>query len=431
MWLSSQLGLRILKRLLITRLSVIGTNFDLSHFDAALVSCPSIGFGSLFVDKKIAPVSLKEEKKSERIILQNGLVHYELSHSGALVSMKLKDKESGKLSRELMEGKGNIFNLYDDVPLYWDAWDVEIYHLLKFNAVGDATEVKVLESGPLRATVQFKFKISEHSSIVQQVSLSAPSARLDFKTQVTWKETHKFLKVEFPVAIRSTEASYEVPFGFLSRPTHFNTTQDVARFEVCGHRWADLSEFGIGVALLNDSKYGYACHRNILRLSLLRSPTRPDATADHGVHDLAFSVLPHFGTFQQGRVIQEAHQFNSPLVHFEAPENVSNNWSISSNSPNISFFKANSPNVFIETIKQSEDNADCIVARLYEAYGSHCDVEFSTVFPIVRAEITDILEQKVFSNLSAISRDNQVVLNLTFRPLQVVTLKLWLIEMSD
>ena len=129
--------------------------------------------------------------------------------------------------------------------------------------------------------------------MTQTISLSAVSPRLDFKNTVLWQEAHTFLRVVFPLNLRSDRATYETQFGLLQRPTHFNTSYDLAQFEVPAQRWADLSEPDFGVALLNDSKYGYACYGSELSLSLLRSPKDPDPLADIGDHHFAYALLPH------------------------------------------------------------------------------------------------------------------------------------------
>ena len=125
--------------------------------------------------------------------------------------------------------------------------------------------------------------------------LAAGSRRLEFHTEVDWHERHRFLKVAFPVAVRSTRATYEIQHGHIERPTVANTSWDEARFEVCGHRWADLSEAGYGVALLNNCKYGYDIRGHVMRLSLLRAPGYPDPEADQGRHHFAYALLPHEG----------------------------------------------------------------------------------------------------------------------------------------
>ena len=89
------------------------------------------------------------------------------------------------------------------------------------------------------------------------------------------------------------KASYESQFGIVKRPTHYNTSWDHAKFEVVCHKWADLSEFGYGVSILNDSKYGFATLGNVMRLSLLRSAKAPDEHADMGRHIIRYALLPH------------------------------------------------------------------------------------------------------------------------------------------
>ena len=120
--------------------------------------------------------------------------------------------------------------------------------------------------------------------------LASGSRRLEFVTEVDWHERHKFLKVAFPVNVLAARATYEIQFGHLERPTHTNTSWDVARFEVCAHRWADLGEPGYGVALLNDCKYGYDIHGNVMRLSLLRGPGWPDPESDQGSHRFSYAL---------------------------------------------------------------------------------------------------------------------------------------------
>src|SRR4029077_898371 len=151
------------------------------------------------------------------------------------------------------------------------------------------------------------------STLEQRMVLDADSRVLRFETEIDWQEEHKFLKVAFPVAVRSSRATYEIQFGHVERSTHTNTSWDAARFEVCGHRWADLGEPGYGVALLNDCKYGYDVRGHTLRLSLLRGPGYPDPDADRGHHRFAYALLPHAGDIRAGRVVEEAEAFNLPL----------------------------------------------------------------------------------------------------------------------
>ena len=186
----------------------------------------------------------------------------------------------------------------------------------------------------------------------------------------------------------------------------------MARFEVCAQKWADLSEADYGVALLNDCKYGYDIHENVMRLSLLRASTYPDSTADQGHHQFTYALLPHAGDLRQGRVIEEAYQLNVPLRINPLPVHTG------SLPTEHSFFETDRPGIIIESIKAAEDGAG-IVVRLYESYGSRGPVTLRSTLPIKAVSRTDMLENTVES----LSVANGSV-KLEVRPFEIVTLKL-------
>ena len=224
------------------------------------------------------------------------------------------------------------------------------------------------------------------SSIIQHISLCAGSARIDFDTDVEWQEEHKFLKVAFPVNVHSPRATYEIQFGHIERPTHFNTSWDMARFEVCAQRWADLSEGDYGVALLNDCKYGYDIHGNVMRLSLLRAPTAPDRQADRGHHEFLYSLLPHGGDFRKGGVIEHACALNMPLHVIETEPHKA------SLPARQSFFEVDRAGVFIEAVKHAERD-EAVIVRLYEANGSRGPATLTTTLPVKHAFRADLMER--------------------------------------
>lgn len=182
-------------------------------------------------------------------------------------------------------GKANQLVIFDDKPLYWQAWDVEVYHLESREEL-ESDPSEIVEQGPHVVSLVTKTAISQHSWVESTIRLTAAiegqPSYIEITSEVEWRETMKFLKVEFPVDILNTEASYETQYGIIRRPTHYNTSWDMAKFEVCCHKWADLTEHGYGVSILNDSKYGFATCGNLMRLSLLRAPKAPDAHADMG-----------------------------------------------------------------------------------------------------------------------------------------------------
>lgn len=187
----------------------------------------------------------------------------------------------------ITKGKAaNQFVIFDDKPLYWQAWDVEVYHLGSRKPL-TTTKTYLGACSPYSVSVVTEAKISKDSWLKSTIKLDAYvdetlPAQVSIETEVEWRETMKFLKVEFPVDVHNTEASYETQYGITRRPTHYNTSWDMAKFEVCCHKWADLSESNYGVSILNDSKYGFATAGNLMRLSLLRAPKAPDAHADMG-----------------------------------------------------------------------------------------------------------------------------------------------------
>lgn len=224
--------------------------------------------------------SIREVKK-DVYELSNSRYHVEVT-DGVITS--LYDK-LGKRQVIAKGGKANQFVVFDDKPLYWQAWDVEVYHLESRKELKSTRSV-VVDRGPHRVSVVTETKISEKSWLKSTISLRATTddefSSVEIDCEVEWQESMKFLKVEFPVDVMNTEASYEVQYGIVKRPTHYNTSWDMAKFEVCCHKWADLSEARYGVSILNESKYGFATCGNLMRLSLLRAPKAPDAHADMG-----------------------------------------------------------------------------------------------------------------------------------------------------
>uniref|UniRef100_A0A8K9V7M1 alpha-mannosidase n=1 Tax=Oncorhynchus mykiss TaxID=8022 RepID=A0A8K9V7M1_ONCMY len=347
------------------------------------------------------------------VLMENGILRAVVNKDGCLASLYLVETNREAISHGC---SGNQFVLFDDVPLYWDAWDVMDYHLQTRKPVVEVVSpVQIASPGGLRGSVTFTLRISDKSTITQEIILDAMCPYVKFNTQVEWFESHKFLKVEFPVRVRSPNATYEIQFGHLQRPTHRNTSWDWARFEVWGHKWADLSEHGFGVSLLNDSKYGYSVHQNTMTLSLLRAPKSPDANADMGSHQFTYAVMPHTGTFQEASVIQWAYNLNSPLRLIDhAPGSHTVAWSA---------FSVSAAAVILETVKQAEDRKDGLVVRLYESHGSSVSVYLTTGFPITEAWHCDLLERVDSSRPAPITASG---ISISFSPFQIVSLLLYL-----
>jgi len=268
-------------------------------------------------------------------------------------------------------------------------------------------EVEAVDGG-----VRFRHSFGA-SSIDQTLRLEPGSRRLDFVTEVDWHERHKFLKVAFPVDILAQQATYEVQFGHVSRATHENTPFEQARFEVCAHRWADLSEAGYGVALLNDCKYGYEIRANVMRLSLLRSPTAPDPECDQGRHRFTYALYPHAGDPFAGGVLEAAAALNTPLTVLPVTPH-------EGRLPRShSFVSVDDPGFVVVAVKRADDGSGDVVVRGYEACGGRRRVRLRVALPFDRAGRTDLLERPRH-DLPVDGGD--VVLAL--RPFELVTLRL-------
>ncbi|CAE6482312.1 unnamed protein product [Rhizoctonia solani] len=389
----------------------------------------------LFADVK--PVSVHKSGSSD-FTLRNSTVCMTIS-KGRIVSLV-----DVQLDRELIvPGKTGGLVIFSDQPNYWDAWDVEIHHLEKFTEL-EFTDITILENGPVRASVEAQVKYGQ-TTITTTISLDAVPSSLSsrsrsfvrFDAKVDWRQRHEILKCKFeiPLDIRGMEATYECQFGHVSRPTHRNTNWDTAKFEVCGHKYADFSEYGYGVALLSESKYGFAVTGNVLRVSLLRAATSPDAEQDQGEHAFSWAVLPHLGHFLESDVPQVAYTFNSPLhLRYVPDQGPDGCGAVSSLVHRALFSIAGAPNVILETVKRGDDDdfstnfkgERTVVLRLYEAFGGHAraSLNVSKQLKVSKAAITNVLEDHI-EELKVDHSDDQVVsFPLNFRGFEVVTVKL-------
>ncbi|MBC7870186.1 MAG: alpha-mannosidase, partial [Chitinophagaceae bacterium] len=344
-------------------------------------------------------------------LLENQYVRVELNDAGDIT--RIYDYQA---EREVLPS-GAIANqwlAFEDRPSYWDAWDIDIHYDDKVWTADPASSIQVIESGPLRATLEIKRRIL-NSHYTQRISLAYNSPRLDFETFIDWQERHILLKTAFPVDVLAPAATYEIQWGNVQRPTHRNTSWDWARFETCAQKWVDLSEGDYGVSLLNDCKHGHDIQDNIIRLSLLRSPTDPDPLADLGEHHFVYSLFPHSGGWDE-KTISQAYLLNDALI-VTAPQHTTH----ISPFPRGSFINVDKPNIVIETIKQAEDG-NGIIVRMYESQRRRGKVMLKTAFKVVKAFKVNLLEEKM-SDEGIVENDGHTV-SFDVRPYEIVTLRL-------
>ena len=367
----------------------------------AFAEAPPYGVGQLVA----AGDQVQVTESPESVTLENRYLRATIGPDGSLIG--LIEKSTG---RETMARPGNLFLTYPDHPNEFDAWDIDPFHMEKETVNPPAESCEIVERNSLRAGVAFTRSIGRKSRLRQVVQLSAQSRTLDFHTEVDWQEDHVVLKVAFPVTVRAMNATYEMQFGCVERPTHFNTMYDLARYEVPGHKWADLSEPGFGVALLSESKYGFSTFGHTMRISLLRAPTHPDPKADRGKHAFSYAIMPHAGGWREAGVVAEGYKFNLPLrVITDALRN---------ETP--SFASVDHPNLVLDTIKPSDENPQALILRLYESQGMRGTARLSVKTPFKTASFVNLLEQEI----KAASIDDEGLIVVPYRPFEIITLKL-------
>ena len=293
---------------------------------------------------------------------------------------QIYDKENDR--NVLKPGEtGNLMRVYEDKPIYYDNWDVDIYYTEKFWDVTDLRGFSWVEMGPVRATLRLERQFS-HSTITQEIHFYANLRRIDFETTVDWKEHQSLLKVHFPVDVHTDEATFEIQYGNVTRKTHRNTSWDKARFESCGQKWMDVSEGHYGVSLLNDCKYGHSVKDSCIGLTLIKSGTEPNPTTDQEMHFFTYSLYPHAETWKAAGTVPQAFFLNQPALVSKGGK------------PGESFSLAslNVPNVVLETVKKAEDG-DGVILRMYECENARTPVTLTFNRPFASAESCNCLEE--------------------------------------
>ncbi|MBQ8388102.1 MAG: alpha-mannosidase [Clostridia bacterium] len=319
------------------------------------------------------------------------------------------DKRCG---REIItEGqRANVIEIYPDHPDKYDNWEWQEYSLDEHRTLTAVESAETVEDGARRG-IRITRPYSK-SKITQTVWFCDHIARIDFETVADWHESHLMVKAAFPVDINADKATYEVQFGNVERPTHKNTSWDAAKFEVCAHKYADLSDNGYGVALMNDCKYGYDIHDGVMRLSLFKCGTYPNEVADQGIHKFTYSLMPHEGRLCDSDVLREAYYLNYPMTAVAATGDKS------ALPERFSVLTVDRDNVVCETVKQAEDSEDVIV-RLYEAQNIRGRAKVTFGLPVKRVTLCDLMENE----LATLPVENNSV-TLDVKGFEIVTLKL-------
>ena len=336
--------------------------------------------------------------------IENDFYVIEFDKQGKI--FKIFDKKRG---RELLKesAQGNVFEVHEDYPFEYDAWELREYHKEKIFVVDNLISHEVVRQGD-RTGVAFKYVFS-NSTIEQTIWLYNKTPRVDFDTKVNWMNEHMCLKVLFPFDIHTTKAAYDIQFGNIERGTTKNTSWDRAKFEVYGHKYVDLSESDYGVALLNDCKYGYEVYGSDVKLTLLRGTTYPNANSDKGWHHFTYSIYAHAGALNNSDVAKQAFILNNPPIVMK--NNSRGNHFIEP----YSFVKTSDERIVVDSIKRSEDKKGYVV-RTYENSNATITAKIEFAKQIKKIYKCDLLENKEVQ----ISDSNSC--EIMYKPYKIVSL---------
>ncbi len=380
------------------------------------VNVPGLGWTTLVPsdgkdnDISMAGGRVRVRASTTGMLIENGQVRYVIGADGTI-----HEGTDLETDRSLFTDRSNQIWAYVDKPRGWDAWDVAESIEQQGEEIVASEPLEIVEPGPLRVSV----RVTRHwrsSVITQTYRLLADSKLIEIDTEIDWHERQTLLRARHPLNIYTHEAAFETLYGVVRRPTARNTSWELAQFEVAGHRFADLSEADYGIAMLNDGRYGHSVDRNVLALTLLRSPMDPDMRADEGHHAFRYALLPHTGTYATGGVVDEAVAFNSPLMAGSGttqPGTAPTDWTL---------VTSRGVPLVAGALKRAEDG-NGLILRLHEPNGSRGAVHLQFTVPLASAERVNLLEDVDQENGTIeLGEDGEV--SFTVRPYEIISLRL-------
>lgn len=332
---------------------------------------------------------VREPKASNSITVDTHTLEnkfFRLTFDESLLLTSIFDKRA---SREVLKSgkRGNELRVFADYPDQYDAWEWTEYEAEgNYTVLTDVSKVTPVNDGA-RAGLRITRRHMD-STVTQTVWLYDDIDRIDFDTDVDWHQKHQMLKAAFPVDINTARATYEIQYGSIERPTHKNTSWDTMKFETCAHKFADLSEGGYGVSLLNDCKYGHDIHNDEIILSLLRCPSDPYPHADEGRMQCVYALIPHIGALDLPRISAMAYALNNPMQIVPATGE-------KSTIPELfSAVSANVENIVCEVVKESEDGTDTVL-RLFENGNTKTTATITLALDAKQAYLCDMMEREI------------------------------------
>lgn len=374
---------------------------------------PALGLAP--TDPGLAAVTVT--RADDTIVLDNGLLRVRIDADCTIGAVRdlVADREV------LAPGSAaNVVQLHPDLPVRFDAWDVDEFYRHRVREVRSVADLTVDTTDPARPVVRVT-RTDGDSTYVQTIALGAGRRQVDLALDVDWHERETLCKTAFPLALHADRSAAETQFGHVHRATHTNTSWDAARFEICAHRWLHVAEPGYGVALVNDSTYGHDVTRpgpgdargagaTTVRLSLVRAPRYPDPETDQGRHTMRYALVCGAGIDD---AVREGYRINlaARQVHGAGPV-----------APLVA---VEGGGAVVEAVKLADDRSGDVVVRLYESRGGRGRTTIRPGFAAAGATVCDLLEREdaAIAALApcAVAEDGAVTVDLA--PFQVVTLR--------
>jgi alpha-mannosidase len=373
----------------------------------SVAGVPSMGYKVLHVVPGEKPFA--SDLKAEGLTLENAALKVTVDpDTGCITS--LYDKKA-KFETLAPGACGNQLQTFKDLPKDYDAWNIDYGTLDHVTPIDKVDSVELVAKGPLRSAIRIT-RTWQSSKFVQEITLDAGADQVNVVNNIDWHETHVLLKAAFPLAASSNKATYEVPYGAIQRPTTRNNSWEKAQFEVPALRWADLGDGKHGFSLLNNSKYGYDDKDNVLRISLLRSPTWPDPQADRGHQHFTYALYPHAGDWKQALTVRHGYEYNYGLRALQVEAH-------SGSLPaEHAYLTVKPENVVLTALKKAEDN-NGLIFRVYEWAGKSGDVQIQVPAGATAATVTNLMEKPQGSSLPV---SNNVV-TVPIHPYEILTVR--------
>lgn len=339
------------------------------------------------------------ENFTENYILENDFLKASIdSKTGHITHLIEKTTQT-----ETFSAPGNQLQAFQDQGQYWDAWNIDPNYAKHLLPKPTLRSIQWIEKGSLHQRLRVRYQFQQ-STIEHHYSLEKGTPFLKVETAIDWKETQILLKANFPLTVSSDIATYEIPFGAITRATNPKTAAEEAQWEVPALRWADLGNQAFGVSILTNCKHGFDASANHLRLTLLKSPIWPDPNADRHLHHFTYAIYPHPGTWQTAQTTRHARELNIAPIIYQPSSQLPTSHTVKSSH---SFLTINNPNLILSALKPSEDNNNEFILRCYETHGETTNVDITTTLTLdvsedIKRDRVNLLETPLSSDKPAL-----------------------------